>query len=165
MTYQISPAGTSLIRAMESCRLSSYQDQGGVWTIGWGHTGLGVRKGLVWTQAQADAQLATDLAVFSAGVSKLVAPNLTANQFSALVSLGYNIGLAALAGSSALHFANEGAWSSVPFCIAKWDKITVEGRLVVDRGLVGRRACECALFGLKDGSPIPDWDKIRSAAE
>lgn len=31
-----------IIRRFESCRLVAYQDSGGVWTIGWGHT-RGVR--------------------------------------------------------------------------------------------------------------------------
>ena len=49
------------LKGEEGCRLAAYQDTLGVWTIGWGHTGPEIVKGLVWTQSQADAQLEADL--------------------------------------------------------------------------------------------------------
>jgi lysozyme len=45
----------------EGLRLTAYQDSGGVWTIGWGHTGPEVHKGLVWTREQCVAALRKDL--------------------------------------------------------------------------------------------------------
>jgi lysozyme len=47
----------------EQCKLQSYQDSLGVWTIGWGHEiPLNVDpRGLVWTQEQADAQRDIDV--------------------------------------------------------------------------------------------------------
>ena len=53
--------GIALIKSFEGCILKSYLDQGGVWTIGWGHTGDDVSEGLVWTQDQADAAFLSDL--------------------------------------------------------------------------------------------------------
>jgi lysozyme len=44
----------------EGCRLCAYQDTLGVWTVGYGHAH--VPPGTVWTQAQADDQLAADIA-------------------------------------------------------------------------------------------------------
>lgn len=38
----------------------AYDDGGGVWTIGWGHTGRDVRPGLRWTQLRCDAALMDD---------------------------------------------------------------------------------------------------------
>lgn len=49
------------IRHDEGCVLHAYLDSVGVITIGVGHTGPEVHKGLVWTQKQADDQLAIDI--------------------------------------------------------------------------------------------------------
>jgi lysozyme len=38
-----------LLKKFEGLRLHAYQDQVGVWTIGYGET-LGVRQGDVWTE-------------------------------------------------------------------------------------------------------------------
>lgn len=45
----------------ESLRLVAYLDSGGVWTIGWGHTGPEVHRGLVWTREQAAEALKKDM--------------------------------------------------------------------------------------------------------
>ena len=48
----------------EGLRLAAYPDPGSgaaPWTIGYGHTGPEVRKGLSWTQGQAEAALAADV--------------------------------------------------------------------------------------------------------
>src|ERR1700753_1700555 len=44
----------------EGCKLVAYRDTLGIWTIRVGHAH--VAEGTVWTQAQADAQLAIDIA-------------------------------------------------------------------------------------------------------
>ena len=51
----ISQRGIDLIKSYEGCRLTAYVCPGGVWTIGWGHTGNDVYEGQVITQAEADA--------------------------------------------------------------------------------------------------------------
>ena len=95
---RVSPAGVALMHHFESCRLDAYPDPGSAdghpWTIGWGATGPGISRGVKWTQAQADARFAQDLAKFEDGVTRLLtgAPTTQA-QFDALVSLAYNIGL------------------------------------------------------------------------
>jgi lysozyme len=38
-------AGLALTKNFEGCVLTAYADQGGVWTIGYGHTGPGVHAG------------------------------------------------------------------------------------------------------------------------
>lgn len=59
MRLSISDTGLVLIKRFEGCRLKSYQDSVGVWTIGYGHT-TGVVKGQNITQAQADTYLKSD---------------------------------------------------------------------------------------------------------
>lgn len=92
-----SAEGIALMHHYESCRLVAYPDPGSKdgrpWTIGWGHTGPEVKRGLVWTQAQADAAFVQDLAKTEAGVQRLVKVPLTQGQFDALVSFAYNVGL------------------------------------------------------------------------
>lgn len=57
-----SPQLLANLRRSEALRLTAYQDTKGIWTIGYGHTGPEVVKGLVWTIAQAEAQLLADVA-------------------------------------------------------------------------------------------------------
>ncbi len=80
----------NLIRHFEGCRLESYQDSGGIWTIGFGHT-KGVGPGQTCTQEQADAWLEEDLAPLLpqvAGMGPLKA--------AAYLDFGYNCGAGAL---------------------------------------------------------------------
>jgi lysozyme len=49
------------VQSEEGLRLTAYQDQFGVWTVGYGHTGPEVQQGLVWTQDQAKAALLGDI--------------------------------------------------------------------------------------------------------
>ena len=161
-----SHAGIDLIKTMESCALKAYADQGGVWTIGWGHTGPEVKAGLVWTQAQADAALMADLDSRAAPLRAAITGVLGDNQFSALLSLGYNIGIANLTSSTALRHCNEAKLADVPAAILLWNKSKINGVLQVNYGLAGRRAAECALWHLPDDAPLPlpDWNAIRKAA-
>jgi GH24 family phage-related lysozyme (muramidase) len=46
---------TKLIKDSEGCKLTAYQCPAGVWTVGYGCTGADIKKGLTWTQAQAQA--------------------------------------------------------------------------------------------------------------
>lgn len=167
---KLSDAGLGMIRALEGCRLESYQDQAGVWTIGYGHTGPDVTPGLIWTQEQCDGRLSSDLDEFIHGAVELVDIQLGDNEFSALVSFSYNEGLRALETSHLLGLVNQlddpaVTDTDIALQFKRWNKITIGGALTVDRGLTGRRACEIALWDLPDGADAPDWGAIRAAAE
>jgi lysozyme len=54
-------AGMEVTETDEGLRLKAYQDSGGIWTIGWGHTGPEVHEGLVWTRDQCVEALRKDL--------------------------------------------------------------------------------------------------------
>lgn len=85
-------AALDMIKSFESCRLDAYQDQGGVWTIGWGHT-QGVREGDAITQADADATFLEDVRLTEELLLKcLPTPDLSENQLGALVSFCFNVG-------------------------------------------------------------------------
>lgn len=90
-----SPIGLDIIKTFESCKLTAYPDPktgGAPFTVGWGATGPGIGPGTVWTQAQADARLAADVAEREAMVSAAVTVPLTQGQFDAMVSIVFNVG-------------------------------------------------------------------------
>ncbi|OBU87131.1 lysozyme [Chromobacterium subtsugae] len=135
-------AGISLIKQFEGVRLAAYQDMVGVWTIGYGHTGPDVKKGMAITQQQADQLLAEDLQTFETGVGKAVTVPLNENQFSALVSFSYNLGLGNLRSSTLLRLLNKGDYAGAAAQFPRWDRA---GGQVVP-GLLRRRQAEQALF-------------------
>ncbi|MGY8627670.1 lysozyme [Chromobacterium violaceum] len=135
-------AGISLIKQFEGVRLAAYQDMVGVWTIGYGHTGPDVKAGLAITQQQADQLLAADLEKFETGVGKAVIVPLNANQFSALVSFSYNLGLGNLRSSTLLRLLNKGDYDGAAAQFPRWNR--AGGQAVP--GLTRRRKAEQALF-------------------
>lgn len=142
----------ALIKRWEGCRLEAYPDPatgGDPWTIGWGATGYGVRKGLRWTQAQADDQLAFDVERFMRGVRESVRRPVSDNQLGAMTSLAYNIGIGAFRRSTLLRMVNAGDKEGAAKQFDRWNK--ANGRVM--KGLVRRRADERAVF---EQSPEPD---------
>jgi lysozyme len=137
-------AGRDLIQGFEKCRLTCYPDpitKGDPWTIGWGETGPGIVRGLVWTQEYADHRFELALSKRERTVERLVSVPLTDNEFAALVSFEYNTG--ALAGSTLLRQLNAGKpRSEIAEEFRKW--VFVGGRVV--NGLIRRRAAERDLF-------------------
>src|SRR4051812_10497776 len=103
MTYQINADGLAIIKSGEGLRLQAYLDPAGIPSIGYGHTPA--RLGQEITGKQAENLLIGDISHAATGVygSTHDVPT-TENQFSAMVSLAFNIGLAAFRGSSVLHF-------------------------------------------------------------
>lgn len=147
---RISANGIAVAHYFEQCRLVAYPDPGSKdgkpWTIGWGHTGPEVVKGLVWTQAQADAAFEKDLLKFEARVARLVKVSLTQGQYDAVVLFDYNTG--ALHSSTLLKLLNAGDYAGAKAQFSRWIKNDGE----VMRGLIRRRAAEAALFAGKSGA-------------
>jgi len=139
--------GINLIKSFESCRLHAYPDpatKGEPYTIGWGHTGKGVTKDSSWTQEQADAVFLHDLYVTCQGIYPLLKQDLTDNQFSAIVSLVYNIGIGNFKKSTLLKLLNLGAFENAAKEFLKWNKAA--GKEM--KGLTRRRLAEQMLFHL-----------------
>ena len=135
-----------LIKQFEGCRLTAYPDPGSggdPWTIGWGATGAGIRRGVSWTQAEADARLAADVGRFAEGVSVLLgtAPT-TPSQRGALISFAYNVGLGALKDSTLLRMHMDGDYPGAAGQFARWNR--AGGRVMA--GLTRRRAAEAAEY-------------------
>jgi len=139
---RISDEGLEHIRRWEGVRLKAYVCPGGALTIGYGSTGPHVKDGMTITPAQAEALLREDLERFEDAVSNMVKVPLTDNQFAALVSFAFNIGVHAFARSTLLNRLNAGDYDAVPSELAKWNK--AGGKPM--KGLANRRAAEAGLW-------------------
>jgi lysozyme len=143
---KISQNGIDLIKHFEGLRLESYQDVAGIWTIGYGHTGPEVGPNQTISEAEAEQLLRKDLNRFEQGVASMVRVDIDQNQFDALVSLAFNIGLNAFRGSTALRLLNRGDLLGAAEAMTWWNKATINGVKREVLGLVRRRAAEAALF-------------------
>jgi lysozyme len=140
--FTYSDTGLALTKNFESCVLTAYADQGGVWTIGYGHTGPGVHAGMTITQAQADIFLESDVSGAVTCVNKLATAKINQNQFDALVDFVFNLGCASLSISQLLREVNSGNFSDAATQFLRWDHV----KGVVVQGLLRRRQAEATLF-------------------
>lgn len=138
---QTSESGIKFIRDHEGCVLTAYQDGGGVWTIGVGHT-RGVKAGQAITKAQADAFLADDIAPVETCINQSVEVALNQNQFDALASFIFNVGETAFKKSTLLKKLNAGDYRGAADQFTRW----VYDNNVFVQGLYNRRVDEKALF-------------------
>ncbi len=140
----INDAGLNLIKSFEGLRLEAYQDQGGVWTIGYGST-HGVKEGMVINEEQAEAMLLNDLTDAETNLSNTLNANNcnpNSNQFSALCSFVYNVGIGNFRSSTLLKDLIAGDYDSAADQFLVWDH--VDG--VPNAGLLRRRQAERELF-------------------
>ena len=155
-----STAGRALIERREGRRLTAYRDTRGIWTIGVGHavTGLPPRPyaGMTITEAECDALLAADLAPVEAVINRRVTVPVTQNEFDALVSLGFNIGIGGLGRSLVLRRLNVGDVRGAADAFMDWAK---------PPSLAGRRQDEMAQFLRPDapGEAVEDVPAARAA--
>jgi lysozyme len=134
--------GLALTEQFEGCQLTAYQDQVGIWTIGYGHTGSDVRSSLTITADQATALLISDVAAASTFVNNTVTVELGQDEFDALVDFVFNLGRGAFAGSTLLKELNAGNFEQAANQFDLWDH--AGGQVVA--GLLRRRQAEAALF-------------------
>ena len=135
-----SPAGEALTKSFEGLRLTSYQDSGGVWTIGWGHT-RGVRKGQTISPEVAESFFLADIAGVVLEVNRLCG-TATQNQFDALVDFAFNLGAGSLEASTLLKLHNAKDYAGAVGQFGLWIHDAGE----VSPGLVRRRAAEAHLY-------------------
>ena len=130
-----------LIKQFEGCRLKAYLCPAGIWTCGWGSTGLDITPTTVWTQDQADARMKSDAANFAKQVVKLC-PNLSENGLCAISDFAYNLGIGRLKTSTLLKMLQKNDMNGAKIELMKW----VKGGGKVLPGLVKRRTAECNLL-------------------
>jgi lysozyme len=130
-----------LTEEFEGCKLCSYQDVAGIWTIGYGHT-KGVYSGMVITKEQAEEYLDYDLQNSERIVNQYVTVPLTQNEFDALVDFVFNVGAGNFLHSTLLKLLNENKTMEAANEFEKWNH--AGGKVVA--GLTRRRLAEKELF-------------------
>lgn len=134
--------GEALIKTFETLQLKAYKHfPTEPWTAGWGHT-KGVTDQTVCTPQEAEQWFLQDTSEAVAAINSNVRVPLTQNQFDALVSFAFNVGIANEAHSTLLMQLNAGHPDLAANEFLNWTHV---GRKVA-AGLERRRAAERSLF-------------------
>jgi lysozyme len=141
----ISAEGLEMVKHFEGLFLKAYKCPAGVWTIGYGHTGLKHKDGTVYpgrtiSQEEAEALLRRDMDYFEGRVARLITVPLADHEFAALVSFDFNTG--GLADSTLRRMLNAGNRSGAAEQFLRWNKAA--GKVLA--GLTRRRQSERNLF-------------------
>ena len=147
---RLSQSGRQFLKSKEAWRSKAYQDEKGVWTIGWGFT-KGVKPGDTMTQAEGEIRFNSELREYEQGVfngTKDV--ETTQGQFDAMVILAYNIGVAGFSTSTVLRQHRAGNYTAASRAFGLWNMVTVEvnGKKVKreSNGLTNRRREEANMY-------------------
>lgn len=143
--HRVSRAAIELIKRFEGCRRHAVQLPDGRWMIGHGHT-LTAREGAEVSDSDAEALLVYDLIAVQHAVNENLYAPVTQNQFDALCSFAFNIGIDNFRRSQVLKRINAGALVQAACAMELWRKADFEGERIVVDALVRRRAAEKALF-------------------
>jgi lysozyme len=139
----INEQGLDLIKRFEGFYAKPYICPAGYWTIGYGH--LCDKNHSPISKEQAEEYLKKDLAIAENGIlaySPTAMADLTDNQFSALVSFAFNLGIGAYRSSTLRKKINAKEFDEVPNQLRRW--VFANGRKLT--GLALRRNAEAALF-------------------
>ena len=144
---EVNKAGRDLIKKFEGCKLRAYKCPAGLWTISWGLTfypdGTKVKQGDVITQQQAEDYFNAIVDDFAKKVDALIKSNVSDNNFSAIVSFTFNVGVNNLKKSTLLRKVNANPKdATIPAEFRKWVRANGE----VLKGLVRRREAEAKLY-------------------
>ena len=137
-----------IIVLFEGKENEAYQDQGGVWTVGYGNTwnrdeNRPVREGDKITDKKALEWLKLAIKDIQDETLKLVKVPINQNQKDSLTSLAYNIGKGAFAKSTLLKLLNQGSNKIiVADQFLRWNKV----KGIENKGLTIRRQKERELF-------------------
>lgn len=144
---RLNDEGYKLIQEFEGFKLSAYRDSVGIPTIGYGNItyadGKKVKMGDKITKEQADVLFKLYADKFASEVSKVIVATITQNQFNALVSFAYNVGITNLKKSTLLKKVNlNPSDETIEFEFLKW--VNAGGKRL--QGLVNRRVSESKIY-------------------
>ncbi len=134
------------MKHFEGCYLKAYRCPAGVWTIGFGHTGLQHKDGTVYdgrmiSQAQAEELFRYDMHQFEERVTSLLPGQIMADcRWAAVISFDFNTG--AFHRSTLRKKITAGDYEGAANEFLKWTR----GGGWVLPGLVRRRKAERAMF-------------------
>ena len=143
-----SQKAVDLIKHFEGFRANAYLCPANIPTIGYGSTSWGngqkVKMGEVVSMTTAEKLLLVDLEKRSKFLQDL---KVNQNQFDALISFVYNLGVGALKGSTLFRKVQENPEDvSIRHEFMKWNKARVDGKLIELKGLTRRRDAEANLY-------------------
>lgn len=157
----VSPAGYALIESFEGFRALAGKLPEGRWTLGYGHT-ASAREGARVTRADARMLLKWDLAPVERLLNTEIYAPLNQNQFDALASFVFNIGIEAFRDSDVAARLAEGNMIAAAGAMAAWRRGRLGERVLVVDALVRRRAAEAALFlAHPGGAPVAPSPVLR----
>ena len=140
----VSPAGVHFIKQFEGFRLKAYKCAAGVWTVGYGITGPDIGPNTEITENEANQRFDLVLRSFEREVRDRLKVQVNQNEFDALVSFTYNVGVNAFASSTLLKLLNSAATKQIVASeFSRWVKGS-DGNPI--EGLKIRRAKEKELF-------------------
>lgn len=144
---KLNKAGIELLHEFEGLELESYLCPAGVPTIGYGNTryesGRKVKLGESITKERAELLFNWWVDKFAIKVRKELKVTLNENQFSALVSFTYNVGIANLRSSTLLKKVNANPKDTTIFGeFLKWKFAAGKA----SNGLIRRRQSEAELY-------------------
>jgi lysozyme len=136
----------NMIKGWEGLRLTSYLCPAGVLTVGYGHTGSDVKKGMKITKATAESLLDKDVAVVEQQLNRLIAAwsvKLSQQQYDALLSFTYNLGIGNLQSSTLWRKIKANTTdATIASEFKRWNK----SKGVVLEGLTKRRNAEANVY-------------------
>jgi lysozyme len=147
--FKISSAGLAFLKRKEGCKLQAYQDSGGVWTIGYGHTKT-ARPGMQISYQQAELLLKQDLQFFERSLTANINVSLTQSMVDAAISFIYNLGPGKMSKTSQVgSLVNNKQYLAAGNAMLSYN--TVKGKVL--SGLSTRRQEERQMF-LSQGSNV-----------
>ena len=138
---KVSQECIDLVKFFEGFESKAYLCPANVWTIGYGRT-KNLKEGDTVNKMQAERDLLEELEEFGEQVLNTVQVPLLQNQFDALTSWTYNLGVGNLQSSTLLKKLNSGDKNSVPSEMLRWNKAA--GKVLA--GLTRRREAEAKLW-------------------
>lgn len=152
--------GIAFLESEEGKVFRWYRDFAGIWTCLTGHRRVDGDlakwpQDHIFTQAEDDATLANDLRVTESALNSCLNRPIGQNMVNALCSLGFNIGTAAERHSTVMRILNTGGGLLAADAFRQWNKVSIDGKLVVSPILTARRERERAIF-LRDVSTLDD---------
>ncbi len=155
---QVSRKGIDLIQSFEGFRAKAAKLRDGGFTVGFGHKTT-AREGMVVNREQAEELLRWDIAPIEDAIRQNVFAPMNQNQFDALASFVFNIGIEDFKKSEVLKHLNQGENISAALELGAWRRAQINGQQIVIDALVRRRAQEAALFletiGPRPAAPSP----------
>jgi lysozyme len=140
-----SQQGIEQLKSFEGFRSMPYNDGVGKMTVGYGHMivhGDGCVVGSPITMGQATSLLATDLSIAECCLND-TGIELTQNEFDALVSFIYNLGVGTFQRSTLLKLLKAGNKDAAAREFPKWDHAPASS---VNQGILKRRLAEKRCF-------------------